>query len=155
MKQFTSKQRALAGALIVLLIGIGVFLLFRNVRSQDETSDETVFEEPTEVIPTVDPSVQVRIEGSKEATLNITGIPAGTTDIEYELSYNTSTGSIEGLFGTIEVDGESTVEEEITFGTCSSGVCRYHEITGEVHGVLKFSGDYGDRLLEKDFTLEK
>ena len=105
------------------------------------------------MIPTVDSSVKVSIEGSTEATISLSGIPADTKEIEYELSYETKSGSIEGVFGKIEVDGSSQAEEEVTFGTCSSGVCRYHEIDGPINGVFKFSGSYGERLLETSFDL--
>lgn len=148
------KQYLIVGGILVVfvVIAIGVIATSRNKSEQIEKK-ETVFEQPSEVIPTVDPSVVVEIEGTKEATISIEGIPEGTEEIEYELSYNTKAGSIEGVFGTIMVDGESTASEEVTFGTCSSGVCRYHEIEGKVKGTFKFSGEYGKRLLEKEFAL--
>jgi len=147
-------QYIIFGIIIFLLIVVGLFFYMKVKPSgQSAEKKDSVFEEPTEVIPTVDSSVKVSIEGSTEATISLSGIPAETKEIEYELSYETKSGSIEGVFGKIEVDGSSEAEEEVTFGTCSSGVCRYHEIDGPINGVFKFSGSYGERLLETSFDL--
>ena len=153
MKQL-QHQYIIFGIIIFLLIVVGLFFYMKVKPSgQSAEKKDSVFEEPTEVIPTVDSSVKASIEGSTEATISLSGIPAGTKEIEYELSYETKSGSIEGVFGKIEVNGSSQAEEEVTFGTCSSGVCRYHEIDGPINGVFKFSGSYGERLLETSFDL--
>ena len=149
-----NKNRHLIGGVVILLLIAGGGFFMMQGRGQQQVHDgDSVFEMPDEVIPTVDSSVSVSIKGATDAVIMVKGIPADTEVIEYELSYNTASGSIEGIFGMIEVDGASEAEEEVTFGTCSSGVCRYHKIEGPVHGVFKFSGSYGDRLLEKDFEL--
>jgi hypothetical protein len=147
------KQYVVVGVIIVILVAGAVSFMIKGVASSKEKNKkESVFEEPVEVIPTVDASVKASLKGRTEAVISIKGVPDGTDMIEYELSYNTKEGSIEGVFGTIEVDGE-TAEEEVTFGTCSSGVCRYHTIDGLVSGVFKFSGDYGDQILETKFEV--
>lgn len=153
MKQLQN-QYIIFGVIIFVLIVVGLFFYMKvKPAGQSTEKKDSVFEKPTEVIPTVDSSVTVSIEGSTEATISLSGIPAGTEEIEYELSYETKTGSIEGVFGKIAVNGSSKAEEEVTFGTCSSGVCRYHEIDGPINGVFKFSGSYGERLLETSFDL--
>lgn len=150
----SQKQYIIFGIIIFVLLAVGVYFYMRTKpATQNKDDKKSVFDEPEEVIPTVDSSVKARIEGSTEATITIDGIPAETTGIEYELSYKTKSGSIEGVFGTMEVDGAASATEEVTFGTCSSGVCRYHDIDGPVNGVFKFSGSYGERLLETSFDL--
>ncbi|MCA9371431.1 hypothetical protein KC726_00890 [Candidatus Woesebacteria bacterium] len=153
MKNISKQQLVIIGGVILVLFIIGFFIRSKSNSANNKSADETVFETPAEIIPTVDSSVIVTIDGKTEAVIAIDNIPEGTETIEYELSYNTTSGSIEGLFGSIDTKGESSVEEDITFGTCSSGVCRYHSIDGDVSGVFKFSGSYGERILEQTFTL--
>ena len=145
------------GGIILVLLAAAIYFFTLPDKATSETAQDkdSVFEEPREVIPTVDSSVKVTIKGKTEAVIQVSGIPDGTKEIEYELSYNTSTGSIEGVFGLIEVDGSDKASEDVTFGTCSSGVCRYHEIKGMVSGTFKFSGSYGEKLLESTFDLDK
>lgn len=47
------------------------------------------------------------------------------TSVNYSLSYETN-GKTEGVGGTIKSSGSSYASRELTFGTCSSGTCRYH-----------------------------
>ncbi len=147
------KQYLLLGGVIILLVGIIGYMMVGSGSSQTAADKDSVFEEPNEVIPTVNSSVAATITGNKEAVIKITGIPKGTKEIEYELSYNTESGSIEGVFGTIDVKSGDSVEEEIIFGTSSSGVNRYHKIDGPVKGTFKFTGSYGQQILEKEFEV--
>lgn len=143
------------GAVVIVLLGVSIFFMTKGSKSaanEDETSKDSVFDEGSEEIEKVDSSVEVNIKGNTDAIITVSGIPDGTDSIEYELSYNTKDGSIEGVFGTIEVKG-SKAEEEVTFGTCSSGVCRYHDIDGPVSGTFIFEGDYGKKMLESEFDL--
>ncbi len=152
---FSNKnQYYIVGGVIIVLLAIIGFMMFKGGKSEQAQNKDTVFEEPAEVIPTVDSSVKASITGNTDAVIEINGIPEGTDEIEYELSYNTASGSIEGVFGSIDVKkGSDSVEEDIKFGTCSSGVCRYHDITGKVKGTFKFSGSFGQKLLEKEFDV--
>ncbi len=45
--------------------------------------------------------------------------------ITYTLIYQTD-GKDEGVSGTVDTSGGKNVTRELLFGTCSSGVCRYH-----------------------------
>ena len=45
--------------------------------------------------------------------------------ISYMLSYETN-GKPEGALGTLTVGRQKTISRRLLFGTCSSGVCRYH-----------------------------
>lgn len=47
------------------------------------------------------------------------------SSIFYTLTYKTN-GKDEGAGGTIEPAGQTNIDRVILFGTCSSGVCRYH-----------------------------
>ena len=149
------KQYLIFGGVIAILAVIGIyFFISGSVSEKSAKEKDSVFEEPAEIIQTADSSVIVTITGKTEGIIEIEGLPDGTEAVEYELSYNTKSGSIEGVFGLIDAEGLSSISEEITFGTCSSGVCRYHEIVGPVGAVFKFNGTYGKRLLEKSFDLK-
>jgi hypothetical protein len=51
-------------------------------------------------------------------------------EVSYTLSYQTN-GKDEGVYGLIDSSTGNTTTRELLFGTCSSGVCRYHTgITG-------------------------
>ena len=155
------KQYLLIGGVIILLVVVAGYFMLSGDKSANEQERATVFEEPEDVIPTVDSSVKASIEGRTEAILTLAGIPKGTTEVEYQLTYNKKNliegeGLQDGLLGRVKIkNNEKEIEEEITFGTCSSGVCRYHDIDGPVTGVFLFTGDYGKKMLETKFNLDE
>jgi len=110
-----------------------------------------------EVFPTVDASTTVELKADRlkrEVTLTIEGIPSGTTDIEYEMSYIAEGDLPKGVIGTIEVKGKTTIEKTgITLGTCSSGACVYDKGVKSIKVALKFNGAYGSRSFEKEFDI--
>ena len=140
------------GVALILLIG-GYFYFFSKKTAQ--TTKEPEVTPVEDIIPTVDSSVKVDLTSSskKEALLSIDNIPNDTVIIEYSLSYETKQQGLQGVIGTISLDNEQKYEKKITLGTCSSGSCVYHEVLGSIKLSLKFTGDYGERLFEKDFTL--
>lgn len=157
-KQNNSKQYIIVGAVILVLVSAIAFMMFRGKDNQESTEKETVFAQPEDVIPTVDSSVKVTIEGKTEGVITIKGIPKGTTEIEYQLTYKKKNlvegeGVQDGLLGRVKLKGEDSIEEEITFGTCSSGVCRYHDIDGPITGSFLFTGSYGKKILDQKFDL--
>lgn len=48
------------------------------------------------------------------------------TSLTYTLMYQTN-GKDEGVSGSMDASSGGTAQRELLFGTCSSGVCRYHE----------------------------
>ncbi|PIX68825.1 hypothetical protein COZ40_01200, partial [Candidatus Roizmanbacteria bacterium CG_4_10_14_3_um_filter_39_13] len=106
--------------------------------------------------PTVDSSTVVTLkslQGNKEILLEGKGVPSGTSSIDYELSYDTQGQGKQGVIGTISDITGNTFEKQMTLGTCSSGRCVYHEVIGSIQVTLKFTGDYGERILVKEFSL--
>lgn len=139
--------------LVVLLIGGSLFL---NKKTEEPVNKQNIT--PTEAtIPKVDSSVKVdlkAVSAGKEVLLTVGSIPAGTTSIDYELSYNTAAQGLQGVIGTMTIDGgKKEVEKQLTLGTCSSGTCVYHKVEGKIQLTLKFSGDYGQKLYEKEHEL--
>jgi len=146
-------KKYLIGGMIIIILIIGVvrFKMKKTASVAEKEKKESIFEEPAKEIPPVDASVKATLKGNTEAVMSIIGVPDGTDVIEYELIYDTDKGP-EGAIGKMKVKGDKA-ETKITFGTCSSGVCRYHKITGPVNATFKFSGEYGDQILETKFKV--
>ena len=140
------------GALILLGVGIGIFIS----RQEPKKIDQVQKKEEVDAIPTVDSSTVVTLkslQGNKEILLEGKGVPSGTSSIDYELSYDTQGQGKQGVIGTISDITGNTFEKQMTLGTCSSGRCVYHEVIGSIQVTLKFTGDYGERILIKEFSL--
>lgn len=155
---FKNKNTVLGGGVILLLVALLlVVVLSRGNNKPAVTSEKQT--NPTEqtAIPTVDTSVKVDLlprDGKKEMTLTIKGMPTKTQSIDYELSYLTKQQGLQGIIGTITLQtAESEYEKQLTLGTCSSGKCVYHEVVGKIKVTLKFSGEYGEKLFDKEFDL--
>jgi len=145
----------------IIIIGLAIlgvvlvsFILFNKSNGNKKKVNDENF--PTEaLIPTVDSSVKATLEktsSGKEVILKINNIPKGTTAIEYQLSYKTVAQGLQGVMARISLkEGESDIEKKVTLGTCSSGSCVYHEVVGKIQLSLNFSGDYGERVFNKDY----
>jgi len=138
----------------IVFLGIGLILsliFFRKPKSATQSKNLL----PTEVvIPTVDKSVIISLEkitSDKEVVLKIQNAPQGTESIEYTLFYNTSEQGIQGVNGVLEANSEQIYERKITLGTCSSGSCVYHNVVGKIKLNLRFIGNYGEKLFEKEY----
>ena len=156
----------IGGVLLTVLIIGGVLIGSHRGEVKEEAGGDLL---PTEVaIPTVDSSVKVNLTSGKtkgEALLTIEKAPKGTKDIDFELSYNANNPdeggtTLQGAIGGCEESqdvwkcGEpSPTGRKIVMGTCSSGVCKYHNVVGKVRLNLRFTGDYGDKVFEKEYEL--
>lgn len=156
------------GAVLVIILTAVVAKVAFTKKTQvtPKTPDET----QNQVIPTVDASVKVNLTPIKkgEVSLTVENVPSGTKSIDCEFTYdakntNADEGSgvvsqgaivkcaeIDGLWQCGEPSGNS---RKIILGTCSSGVCRYHNIVGPIRVSMKFSGSYGEKLFDKEFTI--
>lgn len=139
---------------VLVVVFIGYSLMTKGKSQEKSTSAPT----PTEqLIPTVDSNVKVDLakkSTGKEVTLLVQGIPKGTTSIEYELSYNTIRQGIQGVLGTVILEGSETeYEKDLTLGTCSSGTCVYHDVEGKITLSLRFTGSYGEKVYQKEYDL--
>jgi len=149
-----NRNKIIIIGLVVLGIILVAFIIFSKSSGNQKKSGDENF--PTEtLIPTIDSSVKATLEktsSGKEVILKINNIPKGTTAIEYQLSYKTVAQGLQGVMAIISLkEGESDIEKKITLGTCSSGSCVYHEVVGKIQLSLNFSGDYGERIFNKDY----
>lgn len=148
-----TKKISIGVAIVVLCIGGFVFM---RARSNTTVTPPTQTEEQTDVVPTVDSSTKVDVTtkpGGKEVEMSVVGLPNGTTSVDYELSYQTVAQGTQGVIGTVNEFKKDGFTKDITLGTCSSGRCVYHELDGPLNIVVKFYGDYGEKVFENKFEL--
>ena len=139
--------------LLILMGVIGGVLLSQKKPTTIEQPKKQV---DLGAIPTVDASTTISltaIQGNKEIVLKSTTVPNGTTAIDYELSYDTKAQGKQGVIGSVSTITGNSFEKQMTLGTCSSGRCVYHEVVGAIQVTLKFTGEYGEKVLAKEFTL--
>lgn len=77
----------------------------------------------------------VRYRGDRQgillSLLNFNGLES----VSYSFTYSTN-GNPQGAGGTITAANNPTAQRELLFGTCSSGVCRYHFNLSDARLVL-------------------
>ncbi len=154
MKQ---KQKKILMAVSILLVLLLIIFLGFFQKKKPKNSEITQVVPTEATIPTVDSSVQVELLPKiigKEVLLKVSNIPTGTKSFEYSLSYETRQQGIQGVIGTVNLtENETIYEKQLTLGTCSSGQCVYHEVIGPIKLSLKFVGDYGEKIFEKDYQM--
>lgn len=149
------------GLVGVVLIAVVVLSKKPTPVQKKDVSQLEQSQDDLDVIPTVGPEVKVELVSvvpKQEVKLVVTGVPDNTSSLEYEFTYSTKEQDTEGVFSTAKPKEGSrffpkTFERQITLGTCSRNVCRYHNVTSNIKVTLKFEGDYGARLLQKEFDL--
>ncbi|MCX7996368.1 MAG: hypothetical protein N2691_01250 [Patescibacteria group bacterium] len=151
------KNKALVAAGVVVVIILAIFGVLASRSSVQPSAPQTATKEEAEEapVPTVDSSVKVTLEplnSNREVKITVNNAPKGTNTIDVEMSYETTDQSLEGVIGQIKIsDGSGT--EKFTLGTCSSGTCRYHSLASDIRLVLKFNGDYGEKIFENSYAL--
>ena len=68
---------------------------------------------------------QVKLRGDRQAALVSLFNLSNIATISYSLTYSAN-GVEQGVQGTIDPLGQSTISRELLFGTCSKNVCTYH-----------------------------
>lgn len=151
-----NKKVILVVAILVLIILTGLGAL--KIRSLFKTETPAEIPTPTVVLPTVSESVKVDLtakSGNKIVDIKISGIPADTDTIEYELTYTTGAGLPRGVLGKIAVNGQSNItRSDIDLGTCSRGKCVYDVGVTSVNLSLKFNLTSGSSsVFQKTYPL--
>lgn len=70
-------------------------------------------------------SVYPKLRADRRALIVNFGNLQNAKSVSYMLSYQTDVQQ-EGAIGTINLTGATSQSQELLFGTCSKGVCRYH-----------------------------
>ena len=162
MNTKTKKIIVITLPILVVVVGLLIAYFVFNKPKATNKVDDTEFTEAAddlEAIPTVTKDVVVSLEPiqpKKEIKLIVKGVPQGTKSIEYELTYSTKDQDSQGVFSTAGPEKNALTfgadfERDITLGTCSKNVCKYHVITSPIKVSLKFEGSYGARIFQKDY----
>jgi len=144
--------------LVLVLLGGGYYVMGMNKTQTDEQMP--VEEEMT--VQTLSPeSIGFDLEFRKDgkAAKIVIGKAQGIQAIEYQISYQKNQEGEdvpEGLIGDIDmtkiVDGKVETEYR-EFGTCSSGTCRYDDVTSPIKITLKITKDDG-KVYQSEKTFE-
>ncbi len=160
-----NRKNQIIAAICVVVVLLGVWYLTNSGKNNSQGTESVLQNEPT--IAPVDKSVVVKLEQSTrkgEIEIDISKAPSGTKKVEMELTYNREKRPEDETDSDVIPDGvlagcdfkpgvTSCHKDGITLGTCSSGVCRYHTVVGPIKLSVIFSGSYGERLFEKEYTL--
>lgn len=140
--------------IVAILVIAGGLFIFRSKGNKQGGSVE-----PTPVVyfPEADPKIIVELtplDKAKTVSLSISNFSTDITSIEYELTYQSELKK-EGVFGTIKLDGvQTSIQRELTLGTCSSGKCVYPTIIGDKGTLtIKFYSKTGPSRFQKEFTI--
>ncbi len=97
--------------------------------------------------------VSPKLRADRKAVLLYLGNLGQATSVVYTLTYETN-GKQEGAYGNADSSSGNAVTRELLFGTCSAGVCRYHEglanmkleVTAELANGKKLTRRYRIRI---------
>jgi len=153
------ENKVIIGIVIVVLVLLGGGYYVMGVNKTQ--TEQTVPIEDDVTVGTISPeSIGFDLEFRKDgkAAKIIIGKAKGIQAIEYQISYQKNQEGEdvpEGLIGDIEVTGAASLETDFReFGTCSSGTCRYDDVTSPIKITLKITKDDGKVYQsEKSFEL--
>lgn len=142
--------------LLLLLIGIFVFVaIFFVMKGKDTTEDEE------EVVPEI--ALEMRPIASLTPSddghwlnLNIEKLVIDAESLDYELLYQLPDGRTQGVPGTVQLEGQETIDRDLLLGSESSGKFRYDEGVNQGTLTLRFRNNKG-KLVAKfstDFHLQ-
>lgn len=138
----------IGGAVVISLVGFVIF----NIRSKAPETSQDKKEVVRDLSVDERPYVSLTPNSlGNELTLKISKIPSSVSVVEYELVYNTAAGVTQGVPGSVDADGKTMLDRELTLGTCSSGVCRYDKGVKDIKLSLKLR-DSKNKLVSKFST---
>ncbi len=156
MDKIRTHWKIVVASIVIITIIVGLVMIINKFFRKPTTNKQSGQIKST--LKAADPNIKVDLKPAdlgKTLTLTITNYPSDITSIEYELTYQTENNKQEGVFGQIKLENrEKSIQRELTLGTCSSGVCRYHNLTDGL-GLLtiKFNSPKGASRFQKEFKL--
>lgn len=94
----------------------------------------------------------VRYRGDRQGILLSLINFNGLESVSYSFTYETN-GNPQGAGGTITAANNPTAQRELLFGTCSSGVCRYHYNLSNARLILTAKYTNG-RTVNKSYRIK-
>ena len=141
--------------LIIVAVGIlvlvGGFLFIRSRRTSQETEEDSgsLIDVPLEKRPVA--SLTPSDDGHWLKLVIEKIMIEGAESLDYELLYSLPDGRTQGVPGSIELKGSSSLERELLLGSESSGKFRYDEGVEEGTLTLRFRNEKG-KLIAKFST---
>ena len=149
-----------------LIIGVGVALLVITIfvillffrQQSGVTADATKSTLPqNQELKKVENSVSVSVQqgaDGRRVNFSVTNIPDKYTTIEYEFSYMTGSGRLQGGNSSPTGIKDRAYTKEILLGTCSAGgACTYDTGVKSIKFSIIFTAREEKRVFEKDFSL--
>ena len=152
MKKFLPIIIFIVGALV--LVGVYLFVIKGKKETGEATNEETALIEVSlekRPVTSLTPS-----NDGHWLKLEIKKIVIRAASLDYELLYKLPDGRIQGVPGTIKLEGQETLEIDLLLGSESSGKFRYDEGVEQGTLALRFRDEKG-KLIAKfstDFHLQ-
>ncbi|MBN1263319.1 MAG: hypothetical protein JW991_03090 [Candidatus Pacebacteria bacterium] len=152
------KKTAIVLIILLVIAGLagGAFFLSRG--KKEEGKPVSTPTPPVFVETTINERPFVSLIPSEDGhwlTLKIGRIQKAET-LEYELSYTTGEGLVQGAYSSpFDLGGETDYERKILLGTESSGRYRYHEGVREGNITVRLEGGPGPRKYVSEFKLQQ
>lgn len=156
LEEFMNKQTLLIAGIAIVVLLAGVFTV--KFIGGTKTPEGDVEPTPEVVYQEVDGSVQATLvanQGKTKVTLSVTGLASRFSQIEYELSYETTNNGTQGAFSNdpIDISAQDEFEREVELGSCSTGgKCTYDKGVNNFKLTAKLHTSDGQIfLLRKEF----
>lgn len=94
------------------------------------------------------PYATAKLRGDRLALLVTFGNLNKASNVSYTLMYQTN-GVDQGVSGSLDSSAGNAVSRELLFGTCSSGVCRYHGNITNMKLEVSFELANGKHLIKR------
>ena len=143
------KYKIIVGIVVVILVGFGAFWFLTHGGSQTAVVPVSQNQNIKQLKPE-DIGLVLSLRPDKKAVEFSATKLTGIKSIEYEVSYNAKvSGALSGEDGAtgdvprgvvaspIDINGQSSISKEILLGTCSSGTCKYDNVTSEIKFIIK------------------
>ncbi len=141
------------GLLTVVLAGIFFVKNHQPKSEQGLESTLPVSQRYQKVESGVKVTVQ-RVGDGRRVDFHVDKILSKYKTIEYEYSYKTSTGGLQGGIGSTTKIKDGRYQKEILLGTCSAGgACTYDEGVEKIKFTIFFSTGAEKRYFEKTFNI--
>ncbi len=151
---FLIKNKILVGAIVVIVVVLGAVFVFtrsKGAQTAPPAGDQT---QNVKKLSPQDIGLTLSLRADKRAVEMEIGKLTGVKSIQYEADYNANakdpdTGELSNVprgvvSSDIDVSGQSDIKKEILLGTCSSGTCKYDDVTSDIKFILKIVYDSGE-----------
>lgn len=110
---------------LFLVIIFSLFLFTNTAEAKVLPQVAKALKVTTSKVATAGINVSPRLRSDRRALIVYFSNLQNAKNVSYMLTYETSEQQ-EGARGDIQTTGASSLSQELLFGTCSKGVCRYH-----------------------------